>query len=112
MKKYTIYQDAGHAWLAVKKKELRELGIADKVSRFSYMKRTLAYLEEDCDLDLFIKAWEKKHGKKWNWLDVKEKFTECSPIRDYCHYYDQRLDIEDCMDGMDLEEQFAFLLNS
>ena len=34
MKKITVYNDPGHAWAAVKLAELRELGIADKISAY------------------------------------------------------------------------------
>ena len=53
---YKIYSDPGHAWLEVTKKELERLGIADKISEYSYMDGLLAYLEEDCDMGIFCQA--------------------------------------------------------
>lgn len=52
--RYVRFHDPGHSWLAVEKKELETLGIADQISEYSYMKGELAYLEEDCDMNLFL----------------------------------------------------------
>ncbi|MDZ4263801.1 MAG: hypothetical protein U1B30_15900 [Pseudomonadota bacterium] len=56
MPKYTFIADPGHGWLQVPLHEVRKLGIADKISACSYMSSNMAYLEEDCDAPLFIKA--------------------------------------------------------
>ncbi len=77
---YLSHSDAGHGWLAVKRQELVELGIIDKISHFSYQRGKTVYLEEDCDCSLFINALEAK-GIKFErrggaWRDV-------SPIRSY-----------------------------
>ena len=55
---YTYYTDPGHGWLAVGIDELLLLGIADKISSYSYMNGGKAYLEEDCDMGLFIRTME------------------------------------------------------
>jgi hypothetical protein len=52
----TIYEDPGHAWAKVDKKLLSLLGIADKITTYSYQSKNYAFLEEDCDLGLFIKT--------------------------------------------------------
>lgn len=54
----TFHTDPGHGWLEVQKSELKRLGIADKVSGYSYQSRdgTTAYLEEDCDASLYTRA--------------------------------------------------------
>ena len=56
MAKYMFYQDPGHGWVKVFVKELERLGIADKISSFSYRRKDFAYLEEDCDLEKFLQA--------------------------------------------------------
>jgi hypothetical protein len=56
LKALTFYQDGGHGWLKVPKKDLENLGIADKITRFSYMYGDHAYLEEDCDLATYLRA--------------------------------------------------------
>lgn len=85
MKTFTIvvYSDPGHAWGKVKRQVLSNLGIADKISRYSYQYKDNVYLEEDCDLRLLHDALLK--------LDTNVKFVEkrCendSRIRSYSRY--------------------------
>ena len=63
--KFHFYSDPGHGWLKVSTAELRELGIADKITPYSYINGDSAYLEEDCDCSTFIDAWEKLTGRAW-----------------------------------------------
>ena len=62
MRTYKLHTDPGHGWLAVRRKELVELGIADKITSYSYVKGETAYLEEDCDLATFFNAYRAVHG--------------------------------------------------
>jgi hypothetical protein len=57
---YTYYTDPGHGWLAVAMEELDLLGIRDQISPYSYRKDGIAYLEEDCDMALFIDTMASK----------------------------------------------------
>ena len=57
---YNFYSDPGHGWLAVNYDELVELGIADKISSYSYIRGNTVYLEEDCDMSTFMNAMEAK----------------------------------------------------
>ncbi|KKK46807.1 hypothetical protein LCGC14_3161520, partial [marine sediment metagenome] len=43
-------------WLRVRRAELVKLGIADKISGYSYMSGDYAYLEEDCDAGVLVEA--------------------------------------------------------
>lgn len=54
--KFDVLTDPGHGWVKVPKKLLAELGIADKITPYSYMRGDFAYLEEDCDASTFFKA--------------------------------------------------------
>ena len=84
MKTYIWAVDAGHAWLAVKTKELAELNIADKITEFSYIKGATVYLEEDCDARTFINAYTAKHGVK---PKTKEgKYWDRQPCRSFQRY--------------------------
>lgn len=78
MKTYKLHTDPGHGWLAVSLKELDELQIADQISRFSYVKGRMAYLEEDCDLTVFLKAYNAKHGVD---PEIVESFREKTFVR-------------------------------
>lgn len=81
-KVYVFHSDPGHGWLAVKLKELQELGIEDKISSFSYQKGATVYLEEDCDAGVFIEAL-KASGKQFQ---HRSSFQEKTPIRSYNSY--------------------------
>ena len=78
---YKAHSDSGHGWLAVKRKELVELGILEKVSHYSYQRGATVYLEEDADCTLFCLTYEKKFGH----LPKQDsgKWCERSPIRSY-----------------------------
>lgn len=58
MNQFKYYSDAGHGWVAVKRDLLINLGIESEVSAYSYQSKTggTVYLEEDRDLNLFLKA--------------------------------------------------------
>lgn len=49
-------QDPGHGWIAADIERLRALGIAEKISHYSYRDGDLVWLEEDCDAPLFVGA--------------------------------------------------------
>ena len=84
MKTYIWAVDAGHEWLAVKKKELIELGIADKISYFSYEKGGTAYLEGDCDAEHFFVAYKAKHGVEPK--TRQGKYWDRQPCRSFASY--------------------------
>jgi len=84
MTNYTFYDDPGHGWLAVERKELKRLGILEKISRFSYQQGEWVYLEEDCDATAFVVA------KKANNEEYKITTRTCdreSPIRNLPSFY-------------------------
>jgi len=60
---FQTYSDPGHGWARVPKSLLVALGIADKVSRYSYQRGDFAYLEEDCDMSLFFNAYRERTGR-------------------------------------------------
>lgn len=85
MKTFTIivYSDPAHAWGKVKRQVLLNLGIADKISGYSYQYKDNVYLEEDLDLRLLHDTLIK--------LDTNIKFVEkysknSSRIRSYDQY--------------------------
>jgi hypothetical protein len=81
--KLFYFTDPGHGWVGVKIQTLRDLGIADRVSTYSYQRGASAYLEEDCDLDLLFTACDAA-GKK---IELITKHTNNrSPIRSYATY--------------------------
>lgn len=83
MKSYYMHTDAGHGWLAVKRQELEKLGILDKISVYSYQKGGTVYLEEDCDLSVFLNAlglsWQEFTAKN----TIKKSYKDRSKVRSY-----------------------------
>jgi len=59
---FTYLEDPGHAWLIVTFNEIDFLGLADKISGYSYMSGNFIYLEEDLDAVLFFNAFKKRYG--------------------------------------------------
>jgi len=82
-KTYIFHTDPGHGWVAVPFKDIIELGIADKISGYSYVKGKTAYLEEDCDAAVFINAYKAKFGKMFSF---KESYKENTNIRYFDDY--------------------------
>jgi hypothetical protein len=83
MKTYTLFSDAGHGWIKVGMSELIRLGIADKISTYSYQYGENAYLEEDCDYSTWLNA-KNECGEQFT-----IKNNNCngySQIRKYPHY--------------------------
>jgi hypothetical protein len=83
MEKYTYHTDPGHGWLEVELAELGELGIADKISPYSYLHCGKVYLEEDMDMTTFYKAKERR-GQAFERVEVYKHHT---PIRGYSSYF-------------------------
>lgn len=83
--KFDFYTDPGHGWLKVGFISIVKLDIVDKITDCSYRRGDNAYLEEDCDMVLFIKRWEDYTGKSWDWkLNAREHHTnKSSKIRNY-----------------------------
>lgn len=61
--KLEVFSDPGHSWAKVPAIEILDLGIAKKISQYSYHKAPFVYLEEDCDLEIYIEALKSKHGE-------------------------------------------------
>lgn len=82
MKTYVYHTDAGHGWLAVKRKELVDLGILNKISHYSYQNGGTVYLEEDCDAGHFLEA-KKAKGEE---VGIKHSYREHSHVRYYASF--------------------------
>ena len=80
-KPYTLYADPSHGWVAVKRQELVDLGILEKVSEYSYQKGGTVYLEEDADLTLWVEAFKNRFGHEPN--IVEKHVNESHRIRSY-----------------------------
>ena len=86
--KFNFHSDPSHGWVKVPKSLIKKLGIEDKISSFSYVKNDYVFLEEDCDLALFLDAM-KKEGTK---VEFREYHTDRnSKIRSYASYCLERV---------------------
>lgn len=54
--------DPAHSWLKVRRQDLEELDIADKITAYSYQRGDYAYLEEDTDMTTFLNAYLTRQG--------------------------------------------------
>jgi hypothetical protein len=75
-----LHTDAGHGWLEVPKHEAEALGV--KPSRYSYQKGDSFYLEEDCDLTAFLRAYKNKFGGSPT-IDFVPQVVGDHPIRSF-----------------------------
>ena len=77
-------QDPGHGWFKVSIKQLVKLGIADRISNFSYRRGTWAYLEEDCDATILFNALRERGIEP----TIRERVARerRSKIRNYSSY--------------------------
>jgi len=78
-----VFADPGHAWARIAKSKLVSLGIADKISTYSYQKGENAFLEEDCDLTVLVNALRQRgYEVKFNESHTNRQ----SKIRSYNTY--------------------------
>ena len=79
----TMYTDPGHGWGKVRRDVLVNLGIADKITRYSYVRGDYAYLEEDCDLTTLCMALTERNTRV---KFVEKHSNRDSKIRSYERY--------------------------
>ena len=78
-----VFADPRHAWARFPKANLMELGIANKISTYSYQNGTNAFLEEDCDLPVLLNALRQRgYEIKFNESHANKQ----SKIRNYSTY--------------------------
>jgi len=78
-----VFGDPGHAWARFPKAKLVQLGIADKISTYSYQNGANAFLEEDCDLSVLVVALrDRGYEIKFNESHTNKQ----SKIRNYSTY--------------------------
>jgi len=82
-KTYTYHQDPGHGWIEVPMRELRDLGIAGRITPWSYREGETAYLEEDNDASLFLDTM-RAHDIA---VELIRRHRDNSPIRHYHDYW-------------------------
>ena len=79
-----FFSDPGHGWARVPKAKLVKLGIADKITSFSYQRGINVFLEEDCDLTTYVNALKAKGYTEFKF--VGKSSNRMSKIRGYESY--------------------------
>lgn len=79
-----MFSDPGHGWARVPRAKLEKLGIADKISHYSYQHGVNVFLEEDCDLSVYIEALKARGYTDFKFIESTTNRT--SKIRSYKHY--------------------------
>ena len=75
--------DPAHGWLVVPLTELQSLGIVDRISRYSYLHDGLAYLEEDCDAEVYLQALYAKGFDPEDFSSTCRSLPHDAPCRNY-----------------------------
>jgi len=76
---FNKFDDPGHGWLEVAKTWLDKLPIDKTKLECSYSSKLFVYLEEDCDMYVFMDAFKAKFGY---YPQVEKNYTDNqSPIR-------------------------------
>ena len=78
-----VMTDPGHGWGIAPREDLANFGLLDKVSPYSYEKGDLVFLEEDCDLGLYVLAL-KARGYEIKFVENHTNFD--SRIRNYARF--------------------------
>jgi len=79
---YDYIQDPAHGWIVVPLAEITRLGIKG-ISSYSYRKHEFAYLEEDCDAGLFLRAKDAA-GEAYNLIDRHTNYD--APCRNFARF--------------------------
>lgn len=82
---FNHHSDPGHGWVAVKKSLIKELGLVDKITRFSYINGQSVYLDEDQDYTAFFKAFTARFGIEPTTRTLVPR-NSSSPIRSMKRY--------------------------
>ena len=84
---FNYHTDASHGWLEVSLSECLANGLTPEdfsrfsyrglfFPRFSYRSEETLFLEEDCDMPLFAKAYQKLHGQPIETRDLHNSTGE------------------------------------
>jgi hypothetical protein len=76
--------DPSHGWGEIPLSLIKDLGLTNKISKYSYQQEDNAYLEEDCDLPMVLNELNKKgvsftfieeHSNYDSWVRNLKKFN-------------------------------------
>ena len=82
--KIEIFEDPGHGWARVLRTRIVKLGIADKISTYSYQRGKYVFLEEDGDLGVLCDALKARGVTEFKF--ITHHTDRQSKIRNYEYY--------------------------
>lgn len=87
--KFDFYADPGHGWMKVPLSLIKKLGVQKNISTYSYVRNAHAFLEEDRDAGVVIKAL-REQGREVGFREhVADKRSK---IRSYACYDARQID--------------------
>jgi hypothetical protein len=87
-KSFVFRADAGHGWLIVARADLAALGLTEAdITPYSYQNGDRLALEEDCDAQTFVTAYEAATGTKPRCI---EQYAERSRVRNWRRFGTKR----------------------
>jgi hypothetical protein len=78
-----FHDDPGHGWLEVPTVLLDVLGLAQRISAYSYRSGDTVFLEEDCDAVLFHEAATEAG---WDIIEVRVAHDGWADLRQFPRY--------------------------
>lgn len=78
------FTDPGHGWIEAPIQLLKQLGIVNKITSYSYRKGNTAFLEEDCDS---VPSFDGANQTRRKYDIIEHHTNNDSKIRDYHSYY-------------------------
>lgn len=97
MKIYDVFQDPGHGWCRVPRKDIERFKIEEQISHYSYQHGEYVFLEEDRDFPIFITALTVHTRKKFTEFNHYFRYhisNRRSKIRSYERYERRKINIE------------------
>jgi len=85
-KTFQVYNDPGHGWCKVPLAVIEAIGLTEgHFSSYSYRNGDALFLEEDCDLGTFAKAFTEKTGSppsfKDNYCNGRSRIRSFASVR-------------------------------
>ena len=81
---HIFYSDAGHAWLAVNKDDLKILEIDKSITPYSFVNGEKVFLEEDLDASIYIQTLFGIELTDPEWLHFKNNHIKEEYLGDHC----------------------------
>ena len=82
---FHCYSDPSHGWLKVQRKKVESLGIAARISSYSFQRGDWVYLEEDIDAGIFLNEFKTMNPNKTVVLRSHNS-NKSSRLRNYDRY--------------------------